>query len=148
MMYVPSTPVWYTTRLNEVSCYAWFPNLNLQIDGDSPLFNILRMIFLSHLEQQKIYFSRYFTPCNVYQVLQCIKLKYYCTFQISNAAVMVFIHGGGYMNGNGYFGYYSGIPLSSVGDVIIVTINYRLTAFGFLTTGSTCQYQYNWFGRG
>ncbi|XP_072048620.1 cholinesterase-like [Amphiura filiformis] len=52
-----------------------------------------------------------------------------------NTAVMVYIHGGGYAAGNGYFGYYSGVPLSSVGDIILVTINYRLMAFGFLTTG-------------
>ncbi|XP_072048623.1 acetylcholinesterase-like [Amphiura filiformis] len=48
---------------------------------------------------------------------------------------MFFIHGGGFAFGNGYFGYYSGVPLSSVGDIILVTINYRLTVFGFLTTG-------------
>ncbi|XP_072049932.1 cholinesterase 2-like [Amphiura filiformis] len=53
----------------------------------------------------------------------------------TNASVMVFIHGGGYSAGNGYFGSYSGIPLSSVGDVIVVTLNYRLSAFGYLTTG-------------
>ncbi|XP_072048621.1 cholinesterase-like [Amphiura filiformis] len=52
-----------------------------------------------------------------------------------NAAVMVYIHGGGYLEGNGYFGYYPGVPLTSVGDIILVTINYRLMAFGFLTTG-------------
>ncbi|XP_072049224.1 cholinesterase-like isoform X2 [Amphiura filiformis] len=53
----------------------------------------------------------------------------------TNASVMVFIHGGGFMTGSGYFGSYSGIPLSSVGDVIVVTLNYRLSAFGYLTTG-------------
>ena len=48
---------------------------------------------------------------------------------------MIFIHGGGYTEGNGYNGIYSGLPLSSVGDVIVVTINYRLSTFGFFTTG-------------
>ena len=56
-------------------------------------------------------------------------------FQPTDAAVMVFVHGGGYVEGNGYQGYYGGLPLSGIGDVILVTINYRLTALGFLTTG-------------
>ena len=53
---------------------------------------------------------------------------------------MVWIHGGAYSTGNayeGHFSHYSGVPLASVGDVIIVTINYRLNVFGFLTTGTT-----------
>ena len=49
---------------------------------------------------------------------------------------MVWIHGGGYTSGNGYEGFYSGVPMASVGDVIVVTINYRLNVFGFLTTGN------------
>ncbi|XP_072048619.1 uncharacterized protein [Amphiura filiformis] len=66
----------------------------------------------------------------------CLHLNVYAPNpKHSNASVMVFIHGGGYSAGNGYFGSYSGIPLSSVGDVIIVTLNYRLSAFGYLTTG-------------
>ncbi|XP_072048627.1 cholinesterase-like [Amphiura filiformis] len=52
-----------------------------------------------------------------------------------DAAVMVFIHGGGFTTGNGYQGFYGGSALVAVGDVIIVTINYRLTTFGYLTTG-------------
>ena len=48
---------------------------------------------------------------------------------------MFYIHGGGYFGGNGYQGYYGGLPLSGIGDVILVTINYRLNALGFLTTG-------------
>ncbi|XP_071839928.1 cholinesterase-like isoform X1 [Apostichopus japonicus] len=49
--------------------------------------------------------------------------------------VMVFIHGGGYTSGSSMADYYSGIPLASVGDVILVTINYRLGVTGFLDTG-------------
>ena len=55
-------------------------------------------------------------------------------FQVKNTSVMVFIHGGAFVEGAGYL--YNGIPLSSFGDVILVTINYRLAAFGFLATGS------------
>ncbi|XP_071950761.1 cholinesterase-like [Antedon mediterranea] len=51
-----------------------------------------------------------------------------------NAAVMVFIHGGGFTTGTASTDYYSGVSLAATGDVIVVTINYRLNLFGFLTT--------------
>ena len=54
-------------------------------------------------------------------------------FQSTEAAVMVFIHGGGYRSGNSYD--WSGIALAAIGDVIVVTINYRVGAFGFYVTG-------------
>lgn len=44
---------------------------------------------------------------------------------------MVWIHGGAYTGGSG--NRYSGAPLSVMGGVIVVTINYRLGALGFLT---------------
>ena len=46
-------------------------------------------------------------------------------------SVMVWIHGGGFVFGNGHS--YRGTRISAVGDVIMVTINYRLGVFGFLT---------------
>ena len=46
-------------------------------------------------------------------------------------AVMMFIHGGTYVSGSGNA--YPGAPLAVTGDVIVITINYRLGAFGFLT---------------
>ncbi|XP_071945423.1 cholinesterase-like [Antedon mediterranea] len=52
-----------------------------------------------------------------------------------NAAVMVFIHGGGFTTGTASTEDYSGVPLAATGDVIVVTINYRLNVYGFLTTG-------------
>ena len=39
------------------------------------------------------------------------------------------------MTGNGYNGFYGGTPIVAIGDVIVVTINYRLSTFGFITTG-------------
>ena len=45
-------------------------------------------------------------------------------------AVLVWIHGGGFVNGSGDF--YSARRLASRGDIIVVTINYRLGALGFL----------------
>ena len=46
--------------------------------------------------------------------------------------VMVWIHGGAFVTGAGSLGLYNGTPLATTGDVVVVTINYRLGAFGFL----------------
>ena len=46
--------------------------------------------------------------------------------------VMVWIHGGGLSSGSGSSPAYDGAPLATRGDVVIVTINYRLGALGFL----------------
>jgi para-nitrobenzyl esterase len=47
-------------------------------------------------------------------------------------AVLVWIHGGGFVNGAGGVGTYNGKFIVPRGDVVLVTINYRLGAFGFL----------------
>lgn len=47
--------------------------------------------------------------------------------------VMVWIHGGSYLTG--YRQQYIPTPLAVRGDVIVVTINYRLGIFGFLYSG-------------
>ena len=46
--------------------------------------------------------------------------------------VMVWVHGGAYVLGSGSQPYYDGRRLSRGGDVVVVTFNYRLGAFGFL----------------
>lgn len=46
--------------------------------------------------------------------------------------VMVWVHGGGFTHGAGYEPLYNGGPLAVRGDVVVVTINYRLGALGFL----------------
>ena len=46
--------------------------------------------------------------------------------------VMVWIHGGAFTLGSGSDGLYDGAMLASRGDVVVVTINYRLGALGFL----------------
>jgi len=49
--------------------------------------------------------------------------------------VMFWIHGGGFTHGSGYEDLYNGGPLAVRGDVVVVTINYRLGALGFLHLG-------------
>ena len=45
---------------------------------------------------------------------------------------LVWIHGGGFTIGSGSEPYYAGATLADRGDVVVVTINYRLGALGFL----------------
>jgi para-nitrobenzyl esterase len=50
-------------------------------------------------------------------------------------SVMVYIHGGAYSNGSGSAAIYDGVNLAKRGDVVVVTINHRLNAFGYLYLG-------------
>jgi len=46
--------------------------------------------------------------------------------------VMVWFHGGGYAYGSGNWPAYNGRNLAEKGDVVVVTVNHRLNAFGYL----------------
>lgn len=46
--------------------------------------------------------------------------------------VLVWIHGGAYLTGTGAMPWYDGNALAERGDVVVVSINYRLGVFGFL----------------
>ncbi len=45
--------------------------------------------------------------------------------------VMVYIHGGAYSSGSGAHPLYDGARLAARGDVVVVTLNHRLNAFGY-----------------
>ena len=49
--------------------------------------------------------------------------------------VMVYIHGGAYSNGTGSDAIYDGVNLAKRGNVVVVTLNHRLNAFGYLYLG-------------
>ncbi len=49
---------------------------------------------------------------------------------------MFWIHGGSFYFGAGSYKNGETYPLASLGDVILVSINYRLGALGFLSTGT------------
>jgi para-nitrobenzyl esterase len=59
--------------------------------------------------------------------------------------VMVWVHGGAYVLGSAGQPLYDGTVLASSGDVLIVTVNYRLGAFGFLdlSTFGTARRRYD-----
>ena len=68
----------------------------------------------------------------------CLHLNIYVPVNIScnsKKSVMVWIHGGGYIYGQSSM--YDGSYLAVTGDVIMVTINYRLGVFGFYTSGDS-----------
>ncbi len=50
--------------------------------------------------------------------------------------VLVWIHGGAYTTGTGAMPWYDGSALCTMGDVVVVTVNYRLGAFGFAGTSN------------
>lgn len=52
-------------------------------------------------------------------------------------AVMVWVHGGGFASGTGNDPTFDGNALASRGDVVLITINYRLSNFGFLALSNT-----------
>jgi para-nitrobenzyl esterase len=50
-------------------------------------------------------------------------------------AVLVFVHGGAFTVGSAASPLYDGGPLAEIGDVVVVTLNYRVGALGFLALG-------------
>ena len=75
---------------------------------------------------------------NTNQSEDCLFLNIYVPKNASTTnkkSVMIWIHGGGYQTGTGML--YDGSYIAAIGDVIVVTINYRLAAFGFFSTGDS-----------
>lgn len=51
--------------------------------------------------------------------------------------ILFYIHGGGYNNGSGSHPLYDGANLCRRGDVVVITVNHRLNAFGYLYLGES-----------
>ncbi|KAK3101968.1 hypothetical protein FSP39_007701 [Pinctada imbricata] len=64
----------------------------------------------------------------------CLHLNIYIPNSIVSIprAVMLWIHGGGFQTGQGSI--YNGENVAVIGNVIVITINYRLDLFGFMST--------------
>ena len=68
----------------------------------------------------------------------CLSLNVFVPSNIKPSekiAVMVWIHGGGFVTGSS--GFTPGAVLASFNDVIVVSINYRLGVFGFFNVPGT-----------
>ncbi|KAH9496648.1 hypothetical protein Btru_009935 [Bulinus truncatus] len=73
-------------------------------------------------------------PPGQYESEDCLNLNIYTPDVNGSLPVMVFIHGGGFDSGSGSYSMYEGSSLAARG-VVVVTVNYRLGIFGFLSTG-------------
>lgn len=62
----------------------------------------------------------------------CLTLNIWAPSGADAKPVMVWLHGGAYVLGSGSQPLYDGTRLAGSGDVVVVTVNYRLGAFGFL----------------
>ena len=51
--------------------------------------------------------------------------------------ILFYIHGGGYNNGSGSHPLYDGANLCRRGDIVVITVNHRLNAFGYLYLGES-----------
>ena len=64
----------------------------------------------------------------------CLQLNVWTHGDAELRPVMVFIHGGGFSMGSAIDALYDGAALATAGDVVVVTINYRLGVLGLLAT--------------
>ncbi len=71
------------------------------------------------------------------QAEDCLSLNVFRPAALSHALrpVMVWLHGGAFQTGTAAGPAYSGAPLALRGDLIVVTLNYRVGALGFLHLG-------------
>jgi para-nitrobenzyl esterase len=62
----------------------------------------------------------------------CLSLNVWTPGTHGARPVMVWLHGGAYLSGGTAMGAFDGARLASEGDVVVVTVNYRLGALGYL----------------
>ncbi|MEM9461347.1 MAG: carboxylesterase family protein [Myxococcota bacterium] len=64
----------------------------------------------------------------------CLTLNVWAPEQGQGRAVMVWIHGGGFLHGASDIPQYDGATLAKTQDVVVVSFNYRLGALGYLAS--------------
>jgi para-nitrobenzyl esterase len=64
----------------------------------------------------------------------CLTLNVWAPVGGRELPVMVWIHGGGFVQGGADLGIYDGAALAEAGEVVVVSIQYRIGALGFLAT--------------
>src|SRR5947207_5205258 len=65
-------------------------------------------------------------------VVDCQVLNVWTNSLNGKRPVMVWLHGGGFTSGNGGYTMYDGANLARKRDVVAVTLNHRLNAFGYM----------------
>jgi para-nitrobenzyl esterase len=73
-------------------------------------------------------------PMPLPQSEDCLSLNVFTPSITGSRPVLVWIHGGGFSSGSGGQVWYTGTRLAREADVVVVTLNYRLGALGFLST--------------
>ena len=77
-----------------------------------------------------------FMTSDIEQSEDCLYLNVWTPSSDGRRPVLVWIHGGGYRQGSGDHFLSRGQVLAERGDVVVVTLNYRLGALGFLGGGN------------
>ncbi|XP_069918034.1 liver carboxylesterase 1 isoform X2 [Oryctolagus cuniculus] len=99
-----------------------YPPMCSQITGSGP---VLSEVFANRLENVSLVYSEDCLYLNIYTPADLTKK--------TRLPVMVWIHGGGLLSGGASI--YDGLALSAHESVVVVTIQYRLGIWGFLSTG-------------
>jgi para-nitrobenzyl esterase len=71
-------------------------------------------------------------PMPLAQSEDCLSLNVFTPSTSGSRPVLVWIHGGGFSSGSGGQVWYTGTRLAREADAVVVTVNYRLGALGFL----------------
>ncbi|MEV7093619.1 carboxylesterase family protein [Amycolatopsis sp. NPDC051045] len=71
-------------------------------------------------------------PMPLPQSEDCLSLNVFTPSTTGKRPVLVWIHGGGFSSGSGGQVWYTGTRLARDADAVVVTLNYRLGALGFL----------------
>jgi len=62
----------------------------------------------------------------------CLALNVWTNSLSGRRPVMIWLHGGGFASGNGCYTMYDGANLARKRDVVVVTLNHRVNAFGYV----------------
>uniref|UniRef100_A0A4W5NJX9 Neuroligin 4 X-linked b n=1 Tax=Hucho hucho TaxID=62062 RepID=A0A4W5NJX9_9TELE len=115
------------------------------VEEHSLLTEMLPLWYSANLDIASAYLAQQSEDClylNIYvpteEGMYALKIWLVCVFPDIHdegglRPVMVYVHGGSYSEGSGSM--MDGSVLASYGNVIVITINYRLGVLGFLSTG-------------
>lgn len=108
-----------------------------------PWFREFRALFLPpSCIQPSVYFNKVINITGEERSEDCLYLNVWAPSPDSTGvtegpkAVMLFFHGGAFFFGSSNWYFYDGSNLAALGDVVVVTANYRLGPFGFMNAGT------------
>lgn len=96
------------------------------------------LVFPPSCVQPSVYFNKVINITGDERSEDCLYLNIWAPSRESSGpkeelkAVMIFFHGGAFFFGSTNWHFYDGSRLAALGDVVVVTVNYRLGPFGFM----------------